>query len=261
MVDKVKETRKMKKVKTVVRAIRILESIGGRGDMGVSEISQELGFPKSSTFEVLSTLQAEGLVTKDPDRNTYRLGLKLFELGNLAQDEIEIRDLASPLMKSLNQELDETVHLTILDDMEVLYIECFESTKRLRTYSVIGVRAPLHCTAVGKAIMAHMDGETVERIMHVKGLKRFTGNTITTREDLLADLRATAERGYATDIMEHEDGLCCVGAPIRDHTGRVFASMSVSGPSQRVHAETIPRMAAAVMSRTKQISLLAGYRE
>lgn len=247
-------------VKTVYRAIKILETIGNEGSKSVSELSRQLEFPKSSTFEILATLEREGILEKDHDRNTYHLGLKLFELGNQAKSELEIRRVAIPHMKSLNQQLDETVHLTIMDNWEVLYIECFESTKRLRTYSVIGVRAPLFCTAVGKAILAFLDPKEIEDVIRSKGLPKFTENTLTSRQALLADLKKTTGRGYAVDNMEHEEGVRCVGAPIRDHTGRIFASMSVSGPSQRINLTTIPTIAESLLAQTQQISRRLGYR-
>lgn len=247
-------------VKTVYRAIKILETIGEQGSKSVSELARQLHFPKSSTFEILATLEREGILEKDHERSTYRLGLKLFELGSQAQGELEIRRVAIPHMKSLNQQLDETVHLTILDKQEVLYIECFESTKRLRTYSVIGVRAPLYCTAVGKAILAYLDPKEIDEIIKAKGLPRFTANTLTTRQALLEDLKKTVERGYAVDKMEHEEGMCCVGAPIRNHTGKVFASMSVSGPSQRMTPAAIRETAKSLVAQTREISARLGYR-
>jgi DNA-binding IclR family transcriptional regulator len=248
------------RVKTVSRAIRILEYLGNEGGTSVTELSRSLALPKSSTFEILATLESEGIVEKDFDRSIYRLGPRLFELGYRAQAELEIRRVAVPALKALNEELDETIHLTILDEMEVLYIDCMESTKRLRTYSVIGVRAPLTCTAVGKAILAHLETDQAEEILRVKGLPRFTENTHTTRETLFADLAQIRRMGYAIDNMEHEEGVRCVGAPIRDHTGRVFASLSVSGPSQRITPERIPRIAEKVILRADEISRRMGFR-
>ena len=228
-----------RRVKTVYRAIKILETLGSEGSMGVSEISRRLKFPKSSTFELLSTLEDEGILEKDRDRNSYRLGLKLFELGTQAQTELEIRKVSIPYLKALNRELDETVHLTVMNEMDVLYIECFESTKRLRTYSVIGVRAPMSCTAVGKAILAYLTSEEVDAIIKAKGFRKYTGTTLTTRKALLEDLEKTRQRGYSIDNMEHEEGVRCVGVPVWDHSGRVFAAISVSG--RNIEKTGIPR--------------------
>lgn len=254
------ENHKKAGVKSVWRAIRMLESFDSDQGATVTELSKKLNFPKSSVHEILTTLVQEGILDKDGDRNRYYLAAKLFELGNRARASLEIRKVAAHFLKALNGQLDETVHLTILDNGEVLYVECFESTKRLRTYSVIGVRAPLHCTAVGKAILAFLPGDDIERIIRTKGLEKFTDNTITEKGPLLEDLKKIAQLGYAVDNMEHEEGVKCVGAPIRNHRGAVFASISVSGPSQRLTPDRIPEIAKMVASTANEISRRLGYR-
>ena len=246
-------------VKSVWRTIKILDSFGSEEGMGVTELSKKLNFPKSSVHEILTTLVKENILEKDGDKNRYYLGIKLFELGNRARANLEIRKVATPFLKELNGKLDETVHLTVLDNGEVLYVECFESTKRLRTYSVIGIRAPLHCTAVGKAILASLSEDDIERIIRTKGLEKFTENTITDQDLLLEDIKQIVQRGYAVDNMEHEEGVRCVGAPIRNHIGAAFASISVSGPSQRIRPERIPQIAKKVISTANEISRKLGY--
>jgi IclR family KDG regulon transcriptional repressor len=247
-------------VKSVYRAVKILDVLSSEGEKSVTEISTTLSFPKSSVHEITSTLLATGILEKDSDRNKYSLGLKLFELGKQAQANLEISKVAIPSLRSLHEQFDETVHLTVLDRKEVLYIECFESTKQLRTYSVIGIRAPLHCTAVGKAILAYLDDEEVEEIIRSMGLPRFTQNTITDRVRLNAEVRKIRDSGFATDEMEHEEGVCCVGAPVRNHTGQVVASISVSGPSQRITPVRIEEIAPLVMERAAEISRRLGYK-
>jgi IclR family KDG regulon transcriptional repressor len=247
-------------VKPVQNAIRMLHLLGEQGTMGVTQIASRLDLSKSSVHDILCTLLSDGLVEKDTERSVYRLGIRLFELGNLARASLELRRLALPHLKALNEALDETVHLTVVDEDEVLYVECYESSKRLRTYSVIGVRAPLFCTAVGKAILAFQQAEQIERVIREQGLRRFTAQTITDAARLKKELRAIAARGYAVDNMEHEEGVRCVGAPIRDHDGRVFASISVSGPSQRMLPERDEDTARLLVSRTQDISRRLGYR-
>lgn len=248
-------------VKPVLNAIRILEILGREEGLGVTQISQLLELPKSSVHDILTTLYNEGLVEKDCDRNHYSLGLKLFELGNMARANLELRRIATPFLRSLNEELDETVHLTILDGWEVLYIECFESAKQLRTYSVIGVRAPLHCTAVGKAILAFFTETQVSEMISAMGLPRFTENTITDRQRLDAELAEICRCGYAVDNAEHEDGVRCVGAPIHNHEAQVVASISVSGPSQRMIPEKDEEVGSLLISKTTEISRRLGYRK
>ena len=245
-------------VRSVLRAIKILELIGKAGSMGVTEISRELKSPKSSVYQIISTLVDEHIVEKDSDSNLYHLGLKLFELGNLARFNLEISKVSNPYLKELNEKLDETVHLTVIDEGEVLYIECLESTKRLRTYSVIGVRAPLHCTAVGKAMLAYLPVDEIAKIIQEKGLQKYTENTITDKAILLKEFKKIAQCGYAIDNMEHEDGVICFAAPIWNHDGKVIASVSIAGPSQRITLRMESMFAESVMETTRRISKKLG---
>lgn len=248
-------------VKSVDRAIRILELLSENNKMGITEISKKLNLPKTTTYDIVSTLHERGILEKDEENNRYFLGLKLFELGDAARANFELRKIAVPYLKELNSKLDETVHLTVRDNDEVLYIECFESTKRLRTYSVIGVRAPLYCTAVGKALLAFLPDEEIKKIVRKKGFIRFTPNTITDEKRLFDEIKKIRELGYSIDDVEHEEGVRCVGAPIRDHTGRVVASISVSGPTQRVTKSKVPQLAKIVMATAKEISSRLGYKK
>jgi IclR family KDG regulon transcriptional repressor len=246
-------------VKSIYRTSQILDLLCTREGMTVTEISARLRLPKSTVHNILSTLVHLGMLEKDLDGSRYHLGLKLFQIGTKAQEKLEIRRVATPIIRTLNERLDETVHLTILDNGEVLYVECFESTKRLRTYSVLGVRAPLHCTAVGKAIMAFLREEDIEKIVKTKGLEKFTENTIVDKARLLRELGRVAKRGYSTDNMEHEEGVRGIAAPIRDFRGTVFASVSIAGPSQRIKVADFPRYGRLVIDTTSEISRRLGY--
>jgi DNA-binding IclR family transcriptional regulator len=168
--------------------------------------------------------------------------------------------VAEPLLKALKEKFDETVHLTVLDNDEVLYIECFESSKLLRPFQIIGYRAPLHCTAVGKAMMAFMCEQDIDLVIRTKGLKRFTKNTLTDKMSLLKDLEAVVARGYSVDSVEHEQGVRCIGAPVRNHEGQVFAAVSVTWPSQRLQLDRIPKFAKTVIATANEISQRLGYR-
>jgi DNA-binding IclR family transcriptional regulator len=248
-------------VRQVENAIRIMELLGRNEELGVSKISQELELPKSSVYGILSTLNHKGFVDKDNERSRYSLGLKLVELGNMARANLELRKIASPFLRAINQELDETVHLTILDGWEVMYIECIESAKMLRTYSVIGVRAPLSCTAVGKAILAYFPLERVDEMITTMGLPRFTERTITDRATLLNELETIRRQGYSVDNSEHEEGVRCVGSAIRDREGKPIASISVSGPSQRISPSRDEELGRLLIEKTDGISRRLGYRD
>jgi DNA-binding IclR family transcriptional regulator len=245
-------------VRTVNRAIQILELLMGKGPMGGSEISRALRIPKSSAHNILETLVASRLAERDEER--YQLGSKLIELGDRARQGMTIQRVARPHLKALNQALDDTVHLTVLDHDEVLYVDCIEGRKPLRMHSVIGVRAPLYCTAVGKAIMAWLPSQDVDRIVRTQGLAAFTATTITRRKALEDELARTRRRGYAVDNMEHEELLRCVGAAVRDHTGAVVGAISVAGPSQRITVRSVTAIAPRVAAAADAISAGLGYR-
>ena len=247
-------------VKSVYRAIKILEAFNADEGMTVTEISKRFNFPKSSVHQILNTLTSENILKKNPVTNRYFLGVKLFILGDKARANLEIRKVAEPRLKKLKEIFDETVHLTVLDNDEVLYVECFESSKLLRPFQIIGYRAPLHCTAVGKAMMAFMSKQDIDRVIRTKGLKRFTKNTLTDKMSLLKDLEAVVNRGYSIDNIEHEQGVRCVGAPIRNHEGQVFAAVSVTWPSQRLQLSRIPKFAKTVIATANEISRRLGYR-
>ena len=248
-------------VNTVYKAVKILETIGEGKPLGVSEISRELDIPKSSTYSILETLKSEGFVEKEEHSNKFNLGTSLIELGYRAQNDLSICRMARPYLNGINRETDETVHLTLLDNDEVLYVDCVESKRRLRTYSVIGIRAPLYCTAVGKAIMAELTDSHVKQIISRKGLPQLTDLTITNKNILFQDLEETRIRGYAIDNMEHEDHLICVGAPIKNAAGEIFASLSVSGPSNRMPEERISQIGNLVKNATEEISRKLGFRK
>ena len=248
-----------KAVKSVYKAVKTIDLISLEKILTVPEIAKKLNLPKSTTYEIIITLLNSGILEKQKETNAYHLGAKLVEYGVRAQKNLEIRRVARPFLRELNEKLDETVHLTILDDDEVLYVECFESSKSLRTYSVIGVRAPLYCTAVGKAILAMKCEDEVDRIILKSGLQKYTENTITDRAELLDELKITAERGYSVDNVEHEDGVRCVGAPIFDFKGDVYASISISGPTQRITLEKVPEMGEITKELALKISRKMGF--
>ncbi len=249
----------MKKIRSISRAVRILETFRGGASPTVTELSRSLKLPKSSVFEILSTLTAEGMVAKEEQTNRYRLGTKLLELSSLAGQGLEVTAAAEPLLRTLNEALDETVQLTVLDKGEILYVSGFESTRQLRTFFRLGDRAPLHCTALGKAILAFLPRKEIDRIVRAAGLTRFTPRTLTDRHVLVEELQQTAARGYSVDDMEHEEGVRCVAAPIRNREGNVFAAVSVSGPAHRVSPARETEIARRVVAAAEEISRRLGW--
>jgi DNA-binding IclR family transcriptional regulator len=249
----------MNQVRSVRRAIRILEAFRDGSSYTVTELARALGLPKSSVYELVSTLVSEGLLAKEDPTSRYRLGLRLVELARAANQHLEVRQVARPLIEKLRDELNETVQLTILDGEEILYVDGCESSRQLRTFYQFGDRAPLHCTALGKAILANLPTDEIERRLRRRTLKAYTPATLTDPQELRRELARTAARGYSVDDMEHEEDVRCVGAPIRDREGRAFASISVSGPAHRLRPGRDREIARQLIAAAEEISRALGY--
>lgn len=248
-------------VQSLDRALAILEELSRHeSGLGVTDIGSILGLHKSTVHRLLYTLMVRGYVEKDIETEKYRLGLKVVELGQIRLENTEIRAEARPYLVKLMEQTNETVHLCILENGEVVYIDKVESSNTVRMYSRIGRRAPMHCTGVGKAIAAFLGEEEVRRIVREKGLPRKTDTTITELDELLKHFEIIRKQGYAIDDEEHDYGIRCVAAPVRDYKGDVIASISVSGPSMRITKERINDLAAKVIETALNISKRLAYR-
>jgi len=247
-------------IQSIDRALQVLELFSlEKPEWGVTEISKALNIYKSNVHNILSTLIEKDFVKKDPKTNKYTLGIKFFELGSVVIKNLNLRKIAHPYLEELSKEFNETVHLGVLVEGEVLSIEQEESSQSLCPRIFIGKRAPLHCTGVGKAIMAYLPKDKFDSTIKEKGLIRYTENTITNIEELEKELEKIRKQGYAVDNMEHEEGVRCVAGPIRDYTGKVIASMSISGPAFRIDENNIPNIAKKVKECCDYISEEMGY--
>jgi len=247
-------------IQSIDRALQVLELFSlEKPEWGVTEISKTLNIYKSNIHNILSTLTEKGFVIKDSKTDKYKLGIKFFELGSIVIKNMDLRKMAHPYIEELSKEFNETVHLGVLDKGRVVSIEREESDKSLCSHIEIGKRTPLHCTAVGKAIMAYLSEDEINLIIRKKGLEKFTENTITTKKDLEKEFIKIRKQGYSVDNMEHEEGVRCVASPIRDYTGKVIASMSVSGPAFRINENNISNIAKKVKEYCDCISEEMGY--
>lgn len=249
------------RVQVLDRAISILNLLAETNQgVGLGDIAHAIGVPKSTAHRILMNLESERMVDRDPVSGRYRLGLRLFELGSLAVARFSIRDRAVQYLEALVRETDETSHLCVLEDGEVLYLDKLESNRSVRLTSRIGLRNPVHCTGVGKVMMAYLDDAEVEEIVQRRGLARFTSKTITTLAELRIELAKVREQGYAVDDEEHEEDVRCVAAVVRDHQGRPAAAMSVAAPSFRIPPERIPVFAKSICKAAQQLSRDIGFK-
>jgi DNA-binding IclR family transcriptional regulator len=164
-----------------------------------------------------------------------------------------------PFLTELRDIAQETVHLVVLDQGQVAYIDKVECSKAVRMHSAVGRRGYMHCTAVGKAILAHMPVTDVHQILADHGLPSCTPNTITDSHSLHDELVRVRRMGYAVDDVENEEGIRCLGAPIFDHLGRPLSALSVSGPAYRMSMERVRELADVVIATASKISRQLGY--
>lgn len=256
-----KTERSRYRVQVLERALDILEVLGGEGsEWMLAELSKRLGVHKSTLHRLLMVLEERRFVEKSPKNGKYRLGLKLFELGSKAVAQLDLREQARPCLEHLVFQTGETAHLCVLDEGEVLYLEKVEAPRTMRVPSIVGRRYPAHCGSAGKALLAFLPENELDEIIKRHGLRAFTRNTITTPAQLKEELRLVRERGYAVDNEEFEEGLRCIGAPVRDYSGKVVASISIAGPAFRLTQDKIPVMARSVVEAANQLSAEVGFR-
>lgn len=221
-------------IQVIDRAARLLDLIAtSEKSVPLKVLAIDAELHPSSAFRILTSLAAHGYVERD-ESGRYKLGRKLLQLGGRVQAHVSLREDARPIMEALRDALEETVNLTVRDGNEVVYIErAISSTRMMRVEQVIGSRAPLHVTAVGKLFLGEETREGFEAYVRDHGLAAFTPHTITGVEALRRECAKSVAAHYAVDSEEAEPGVSCVAVPVRDHSGAMVAAISVSAPSSR----------------------------
>lgn len=247
-------------VQSVDRAMVLLERLCRSSDgLSLHELAAGAGLPKSTAHRLLKTLMHHNLVRQDAQKGLYTPGLRLFELAYAQINSLSLLTKASPFVTELARKTNETVHLAILDDYEVVYITKEETLHPIRMYSAIGKRAPAHCTGLGKAMLAYLPDEKLEEAARRRGFARYTPRTISSYLELKEHLSTVRQQGYAIDNAEHEEDILCVAAPIHDHLGEVIAAISLSAPAVRCDLLRIRSFAPLVCHYADQISWQLGY--
>lgn len=249
-------------VQSVERALGILELLGNADyHLGISEIAAASDLPLSTTHRLLTTLMKLGYVEQNPETNKYTLGVRILQLRGAVIGHLTLGVHAMPIMKTLMNRVNETVHLAILNEGEIVYIERVEGLKTQGMYTRIGKRAPAHCTALGKVMLAFIPQHVwYDDVIHRRGLKRFSPTTITTEAQLMEELNCIRQHGYAVDNGETGEAVRCVAGPIYDYTGGVVAALSVSGPQTQVTVDRVPELSDGVLWACHAISKKLGYR-
>jgi len=247
----------IKTISAVARTFTILETLSAVSSSGVDDLARSTGLAKATVYRFLLTLKELGYVRRDGEDRWY-LTLRLFSLGSRALDHIELPAVARPIAESLSAGLGETVHVGVLDGAEVLYVLKVESRYTIRMYSRVGKRIPLYCSAMGKVLLANLPEAGRKALVGSIRLVKYTPNTLKSRKALEVELARVRRTGHGVDSQEHEQGITCIAAPIRDSSGSVIAALSVSWPVFRFEEAQRESYLRSIRQAAGEISSILG---
>jgi DNA-binding IclR family transcriptional regulator len=250
-------------IRAVDRAVRILSVLSDGKPRTLTELSAEIDINSSTTFRLLATLAYNNYVERDGQSGAYRPGLACLELARAYHESNDIRQAALPALEMLRDDTKETVHLAVLDKMEVVYVEKLHGLHAIGLMSSrVGGRSPAYCTGVGKVLLAYTAPELVRAHFGQVGLHLYSDTTIQSVDELMEHLEMVRWQGYALDRGEHEVEVRCVAAPIFDMTSKAVAALSVSGPAGRMEPlETNQKLIDRTRQAARSISARLGYHE
>jgi DNA-binding IclR family transcriptional regulator len=247
------------RVQVLDRALRLMDALAiASEDLGPADLASRVGLHKSTIHRLLVVLERQRLIRRSA-QGKYGLGMKLFELGSRAVLQLDPGAQAEPFLRRLVGLTGETSHICVRNGNEMMSIANVEGRWTLGTPSTVGRRTELYCTAVGKALMAYFPPKELDEVIAGLRFKRYTRRTITTATALREELARVRRRGFAVDDEEIEEGLRCIGAPIRNYTGEVIASISIAGPVFRIKKERLGDLARAVIATAEGLSAGLGY--
>lgn len=233
---------------SVDNALLVLAVLAEVGEVRVYEVAERLGVARSTAHRILATLVHRGFALQQG--HSYRPGPALVEAGRSAATRIDLRQVARPHLRALAEETGETVHLAVLEGNSIRFVDGVESTQVVRVGLRLGMVLPAHATAVGKALLATLDGEQV-RALYPRGVQTLTGNTLRTVEGIAEELAEVARQGYATNVGESVDEVAAVGVALRDRDGAALGAIAVAAPRERMPVTRVPYVA----SRLHRVAL------
>ena len=248
-------------VKSLVKALNILQVLADeKPPYTLTQLSQRLHLHVSTVHRLLVNLVRQGFVEEDVVAGGYQLSYRVLRMGLRVLDRLDFRRAALPLLRELNLRTQETVHLAVLQERRAIFIEKFESPQPVGLDARLGGTMPLHCTGVGKTLLAFQGEDLLNQIVQSPGLTRLTAHTLTGISSLRKELERIREQGYALDQEEAVEGLRCVAGPVFNYMGQIVAAFSVAGPATRLTSARLPELAQLVRETSQQISYRLGYR-
>ena len=246
-------------MQSVSRAVEILEILARRDGAGVSEIAEDLGVHKSTAFRLLGALEEHGLVAQATHRGKYHLGFGILRLASAVPGRLDLVHEGRPVCHELAASLGETVNLAVLRSHYAVNLDQVRGPAAVSAHNWVGQLTPLHATSSGKILLAFQPPEQRRRLLDEAGLEQFTIHTVTSRSELDAELTAARLDGWAHAREEYEIGLNAMAAPVRNHTGAVVGSVSVSGPAYRLDLDRMRATAAELVAGATRISDRLGH--
>jgi DNA-binding IclR family transcriptional regulator len=248
---------------TIERTLSILETVAGcEHGLTNSDLSRRLKIPKSSASYILRVLERRGYLLRD-ESGRYRLGLKLVTLTTSALTHLDVREVAKPVLERFLQKsrLSEA-HLAVLDNGRAVYVEKVETPNNFIKMDIwVGHRLPVHTTAIGKALVAHLPEDEVLRILDERGMEKKTRRTITSPQKFLRELEKVRKYGFAVDDEENSDGVRCVAAPVFDASGKTIASLGTSTVIMQLDETHLPKIVKLVQSAAEKVSEQMGFQK
>ncbi|WP_208016274.1 HTH-type transcriptional regulator BhcR [Meridianimarinicoccus aquatilis] len=245
-------------IKSLDRAIDVLEHLGKVGGHTLSALASELEQSPATVYRVLVTLENRGLVEFDSDGQTWQIGAGAFLIGARFLRRTALVDRARPILRGLMENTGETANLGVETDGRVLFVSQVETHASIRAFFPPGTLSPMHASGIGKALLANMPEDRLGKVLSAHPLERFTASTLTARDDLIADLAKIRERGFSIDAEERNEGMCCVAACVFDLHGDPVAGLSVSGPTSRITPHDTVRLGAEVCAAAQTLTAALG---
>jgi DNA-binding IclR family transcriptional regulator len=244
-------------IASLEKGIKILELLAAHGELSVSEAARLMDTNRAGSHRFISTLKDLGYVEKN-SHNKYQPTLKILALSQKVADRFEIRRMAKPYMHRLSMMYKETINLGLFKNQEIIHIDKIDSLEVLRMDSALGDKAPAYCTGLGKSILAFLPDHELAHYLDTVERKPLAPNTITDKEQFLAELARIRQNRYAVDDEEMTIGLRCIGAPIFDHNHYPAYAISISGPAMRLTHRALEEMKSNILKVSEDLSLKMG---
>lgn len=248
-------------VQSVDRTLCILELLSDYEEgLGITEIGEKLELHKSTVHRLLNTLIYKEYVKQNKNTSRYEITLKLFELGNKKLEKMDLVTIAKPYLKELMEKTNEVTHLVVREGTDIIYMAKMEPFKSISVYTRLGMSKPMYCTAMGKAMLSHMEDDEIQEIWNASYVQKLTDNTVVDFNKLKEKLIEAKEKGYAIDDQEVEIGIKCLGTVIRDYTGNVCGAISISSSILTLTEEKNVYFSKLILEYADKISKELGYR-